>query len=63
MLNGYPPEYAAKHVKLVYYHYNNGSRASDVAKTFLKQFMGHISTDGCTVYRMYDGEDSTVLHI
>uniref|UniRef100_UPI003FEEAFB9 IS66 family transposase n=1 Tax=Phocaeicola coprocola TaxID=310298 RepID=UPI003FEEAFB9 len=28
----------AKHVKLVYYHhYNNGSRASDVAKTFLER--------------------------
>ena len=42
----------AKHVKLVYYHYNNGSRASDVAKTFLEHFMGSISTDGYTVYRM-----------
>lgn len=53
----------AKHVKLVYYHYNNGSRASDIAKTFLEHFMGSISTDGYTVYRMYDGEDSKVLHI
>lgn len=53
----------AKHVKLVYYHYNNGSRASDVAKIFLEHFMGSISTDGYTVYRMYDGEDSMVLHI
>ena len=53
----------AKHVKLVYYHYNNGSRASDVAKTFLEHFMGSISTDGYTVYRMYDGEGSKVLHI
>lgn len=53
----------AKHVKLVYYHYNNGSRASDVAKTFLDHFMGSISTDGYTVYRMYDGEGSKVLHI
>ena len=53
----------AKHVRLVYYHYNNGSRASDVAKTFLEHFMGSISTDGYTVYRMYDGEDSKVLHI
>lgn len=53
----------AKHVKLVYYHYNNGSRASDVAKTFLEHFMGSISTDGYTVYRMYDGEESKVLHI
>ena len=53
----------AKHVKLVYYHYNNGSRASDVAKTFLEHFMGSLSTDGYTVYRMFDGEDSKVLHI
>ena len=53
----------AKHVKLVYYHYNNGSRASDVAKTFLEHFMGSISTDGYTVYRMYDGEESKVLHV
>lgn len=53
----------AKHVKLVYYHYNNGSIASDVAKTFLDHFMGSISTDGYTVYRMYDGEGSKVLHI
>ena len=53
----------AKHVKLVYYHYNNGSRASDVAKTFLEHFMSSISTDGYTVYRMYDGEESKVLHI
>ena len=53
----------ARHVKLVYYHYNNGSRASDVAKTFLEHFMGSISTDGYTVYRMYDGEESKVLHI
>ena len=53
----------AKHVKLVYYHYNNGSRASDVAKTFLEHFMGSVSTDGYTVYRMFDGEDSKVLHI
>ena len=53
----------AKHVKLVYYHYNNGSRASDVAKTFLEHFMGSVSTDGYTVYRMYDGEGSKVLHI
>lgn len=53
----------AKHVKLVYYHYNNGSRASDVAKTFLEHFMGSISTDGYTVYRMFDGEESKVLHI
>lgn len=53
----------AKHVKLVYYHYNNGSRASDVAKIFLEHFMGSISTDAYTVYRMYDGEDSMVLHI
>ena len=53
----------AKHVKLVYYHYNNGSRASDVAKTFLEHFVGSVSTDGYTVYRMFDGEDSKVLHI
>ena len=53
----------AKHVKLVYYRYNNGSRASDVAKTFLEHFMGSISTDGYTVYRMFDGEESKVLHI
>ena len=53
----------AKHVKLVYYHYNNCSRASDVAKTFLDHFMGSISTDGYTVYRMFDGEESKVLHI
>ena len=46
----------AKHVKLVYYHYNNSSRASDVAKTFLEHFMGSVSTDGYTVYRMFDGE-------
>ena len=25
----------ASYVRLVYYHYNNGSRASDAAKTFL----------------------------
>ena len=53
----------AKHIKMVYYHYNNGSRASDVAKTFLEHFMGSISTDGYTVYRMYDGEESKVLHV
>ena len=39
----------AKHVKLVYYHYNNGSRASDVAKTFLEHFMGSVSTEGYTL--------------
>ena len=53
----------AKHIKMVYYHYNNGSRSSDTAKSFLEYFMGTISTDGYTVYRMYDGEDSKVLHI
>ena len=53
----------AKHIKMVYYHYNNGSRSSDAAKSFLKYFMGTISTDGYTVYRMFDGEDSKVLHI
>lgn len=53
----------AKHVKMVYYHYNNGSRSSDAAKSFLEYFMGTISTDGYTVYRMFDGEDSKVLHI
>ena len=25
----------AKHIKMVYYHYNNGSRSSDTAKSFL----------------------------
>lgn len=53
----------AKHMKMVYYHYNNGSRSSDVAKSFLEHFMGTLSTDGYTVYRMFDGEDSKVLHI
>ena len=53
----------AKHIKMVYYHYNNGSRSSDAAKSFLEYFMGTISTDGYTVYRMFDGEDSKVLHI
>ena len=53
----------AKHIKMVYYHYNNGSMSSDTAKSFLEYFMGTISTDGYTVYRMYDGEDSKVLHI
>lgn len=53
----------AKHIKMVYYHYNNGSRSSDVAKSFLEYFMGTISTDGYTVYRMFDGEGSKVLHI
>ena len=53
----------AKHIKMVYYHYNNGSRSSDVAKSFLECFMGTISTDGYTVYRMFDGEGSKVLHI
>lgn len=53
----------AKHMKMVYYHYNNGSRSSDVAKSFLEHFMGPLSTDGYTVYRMFDGEDSKVLHI
>ena len=53
----------AKHIKIVYYHYNNGSRSSDAARSFLEYFMGTISTDGYTVYRMFDGEDSKVLHI
>lgn len=53
----------AKHIKMVYYHYNNGSRSFDAAKSFLEYFMGTISTDGYTVYRMFDGEDSKVLHI
>ena len=53
----------AKHMKMIYYHYNNGSRSSDVAKSFLEHFMGTLSTDGYTVYRMFDGEDSKVLHI
>lgn len=53
----------AKHIKMVYYHYNNGSRSSDVTKSFLEYFMGTISTDGYTVYRMFDGEGSKVLHI
>ena len=53
----------AEHIKMVYYHYNSGSRSSDVAKSFLEYFMGTISTDGYTVYRMFDGEDSKVLHI
>ena len=53
----------AKHMKMVYYHYNNGSRSSDAAKSFLEHFMGTLSTDGYTVYRMYDGDDSKVLHI
>ena len=53
----------AKHIKMVYYHYNNGSRSSDVAKSFLECFMGTISTDGYTVYRMFDGEGSKILHI
>lgn len=51
----------AKHIKMVYYHYNNGSRSSDAAKSFLEYFMGTISTDRYTVYRMFDGEDSKVL--
>ena len=38
----------AKHIKMVYYHYNNGSRSSDAAKSFLEYFMGTISTDGYT---------------
>ena len=33
------------------------------AKSFLEYFMGTISTDGYTVYRMFDGEASKVLHI
>ena len=53
----------AKHIKMVYYHYNNGSRSSDAARSFLEYFMGTISTDGYTVYRMFDGEESKVLHI
>ena len=53
----------AKHIKMVYYHYSNGSRSSDAARSFLEYFMGTISTDGYTVYRMFDGEDSKVLHI
>ena len=53
----------AKHMKMVYYHHNNGSRSSDAAKSFLEHFMGTLSTDGYTVYRMFDGEDSKVLHI
>lgn len=53
----------AKHIKMVYYHYNKGSGSSDAAKSFLEYFMGTISTDGYTVYRMYDGEKSRVLHI
>lgn len=53
----------AKHVKMVYYHYNNGSRSSDAARSFLEHFMGTISTDGYTVYRMFDGEGSKALHI
>lgn len=48
---------------MVYNHYNNGSRSSDAAKSFLDYFMGTISTDGYTVYRMFDGEDSKALHI
>ena len=52
-----------KAYKMVYYHYNNGGRSSDAAKLFLEYFMGTISTDGYAVYRMFDGEDSKVLHI
>ena len=34
----------AKHIKMVYYHYNKGSRSSDAAKSFLEYFMGTIFT-------------------
>ena len=50
-------------MKMVYYHYNNGSRSLDAAMSFLEHFMGTISTDGYTVCRMFDGEESKVLHI
>lgn len=45
------------------FHYNNGSRSSDGVKSFLEYFMGTISTDGYTVYRVFDGEDLKVFHI
>lgn len=65
VLNGESGNNAADlhNIKMVYYHYNKGSRSSDAAKSFLEYFMGTISTDGYTVYRMYDGEKSRVLHI
>ena len=55
--------YRRKYLWAFFAHYNNGSRSSDTAKSFLEYFMGTISTDGYTVYRMFDGEASKVLHI
>ena len=38
----------AKHIRMVYYHYNNGSRASDVAKSFLECPPTDIRSTGCS---------------
>ncbi len=55
----------AKLKRMVYYLYDNGSRARRVALDFLKQFSGYISTDGYAAYSIFDdaGKYPDIVHI
>lgn len=48
---------------MLYFHYNNGRSMSNEADSFSEHFIGTIPTNGYTVYRMFNEEDSTMLHI
>ena len=55
----------AKLKRMVYYLYDNGSRARRVALDFLKEFSGYISTDGYVAYSIFDdaGKYPDIVHI
>ena len=40
--------------KQVFFHYDHGSRAQNVALSLLKDFQGAMQTDGYGVYKIYE---------
>ena len=48
--------------KLVFFHYNDGSRSQKTAEKLLYSFKGYLQSDGCPSYNIFDVREE-VCHI
>ena len=59
-VKGYLWQICAVTRKLLFFHYDKGSRSKDVALGLFAHFMGALQTDGYAVYDYYEGKDGVL---
>lgn len=59
-VKGYLWQICAVTRKLLFFHYDKGSRSKDVALGLFAHFRGALQTDGYAVYDYYEGKDGVL---